>query len=194
MEGAVVIGISGYVGSGKTSLADYFIQGHGFRRLSFADKIREIMVVLGVDMETLRDPVRKEEPHPALCGATPRQFMEDIGKLGRDLTKDQLWVRQFQIAGMSKPLIVCDDVRHQNEVDTIMSMGGGTYRLNVPGTEPRVRTDFAVQKLERVEDITNVHGETRLKDIYRYVYRRAFGPGITEASFEAWVAAGRPGE
>lgn len=190
MQDRIIIGFSGYVGSGKTSLAEYYIQNHGFKRLSFADKIREIMVVLGVPMEVLRDPELKERPHPALCGRSPREAMETIGtKWGREMMHDQFWVQQFLLASNGKSLIVVDDVRFQNEVDTIKAMGGHTYRLRVPGRQPRVGTDFAVDKLEGVEDLTNDIGTTLLKHLYQFTYGRSFGSILMTTSYEEWRAA-----
>ena len=184
----LVIGFAGYVGSGKTSLANYYIQNHGFTKLSFADKIREIMVVLGVSMEVLRDPVAKEKPHPALCGATPRAFMEGIGKLARDLTQDRLWLMQFMGAAQGRPLIVIDDVRHQNEADLVKEMGGMVFRLRVPGAQPRVPTDFKVDELVGVEDLTNDIGTTLLKHLYQFTYGRLFEQIATETTYDQWKA------
>ncbi len=184
----LIIGFAGYVGSGKSSLAQFFIQNHGFTQISFADKIREIMVTLGVPMSVLRDPVLKEKPHPALCGASPRAFMEGLGKLARDLTGGNLWLQQFVLAGQSKALIVCDDVRHQNEADLILDQGGLVFRLRVPGTQPRVPTDFEVDKLNFVEDLTNDIGTTLLKHLYQYTYGKAFGQIDRDFSYADWKA------
>jgi hypothetical protein len=189
MSDRVVLGFAGYVESGKSSLSKFYVQNHGFKKLSFATKIKEIMVVLGVPMEVLQDPVLKEKPHPALCGATPRDFMEGIGKLARDLTQDKLWVQQFLIQTEGKPLIVIDDVRHQNEVDTIAAMGGHVYRLRVPNTQPRVPTDFCVDELTGVEDLTNDIGTTLLKHLYQFTYGRTFGQIPMEQSYEDWFAS-----
>lgn len=185
----LIIGIAGYVGSGKTTLSHYFTQGHGFTCISFADKIKEIMVVLGVPMEVLRDPILKEQPHPALCGASPRQFMEGIGKVARDLTNGNLWLQQFVMAGQSKALIICDDVRHQNEADLIKENGGFVFRLRVPGQQPRVPTDFKVDELTGVEDLINDIGVTLQKHLYQFIYAKAFQQIDRDMSYADWFAA-----
>jgi len=186
--GRLIIGISGYVGSGKTTLADYFTQNHGFVRLSFADKIREIMVVLGVPMEVLRDPVLKEKPHPALCGCSPRDFMEALGKMARDKTNGKLWLQQFVIAAEPRPLVICDDVRHQNEANLILENGGYVFRLRVPGTQPRVPTDFKVDELTGVEDLTNDHGVTLQKHLYQFIYAKVFEQISRDTAYPDWFA------
>lgn len=186
MTGQIVIGISGFGGNGKTSVSDLLIQNHGFRRVSFADKIRAMIMALGVPEEVLRDPVKKHEPHVALCGRSPVHAMETLGtKWGRDLMHPQFWMFQFLRDGKDKPFLICDDVRFQNELDLIKEMGGITYRLIVPGKEPVRNTDFEVQKLEGTVDIVNVIGVTRLKQIYEFIYARSFGQ--TNKEFGPWV-------
>lgn len=176
MEGQIVIGLAGFVGVGKTTISDNFTHGHGFKRMSFADPIRRMMAALGVPEEDTRDPARKEEPHPALCGRTVRHAMETLGTAwGREMIHPSIWTAQFMLGARNKPFVICDDIRYQNEVDTIRQMGGKVYRIVVPGREPRVPSDHAVVNLTDVEDITNVFGETRLKDIYTYIYGKAFG-------------------
>lgn len=188
MRERLIIGFAGYVGSGKTSLSNYFVQNNGFVRLSFAAKIKEIMVVLGVSETILADPVLKEKPHPALCGVSPRAFMEALGKMARDLTDGQLWLQQFVLAAQPKHLIICDDVRHQNEADLIRENGGYVFRLRVPGTQPRVPTDFKVDELTGVEDLTNDIGTTLLKHLYQFTYAKAFEQIAREMSYGDWKA------
>ena len=176
MSDRIIIGIAGYTHSGKSTLSDIFVQNNGFRRASFADKIREIMMVLGVEREVLLDPVLKERPHPALLGKTPREAMETVGTAwGRNMVHPELWIHQFKLATANRLLVICDDVRYQNEVDTIASLGGQTYRLRVQGRQPRVKTDFAVDSLTGVEDLKNdidaLEGpRTKIDYLYGYIY------------------------
>lgn len=186
MQSRLIVGIAGYVGAGKTSLSNYYTQNHGFVRLSFADKIREVMVVLGVPMEVLRDPILKEQPHSALCGCSPRDFMEAFGKMARDKTGGKLWLQQFALAAQPRPLVIVDDVRHQNEADLILENGGYVFRLRVPGTQPRVPTDFKVDELTGVEDLTNVHGETLLKHLYQFTYAKVFESIARDTPYDDW--------
>ena len=175
MEGGIVIGISGFGGNGKTSVSDYFIHTHGFKRVSFADPIRKMLIALGVEEEVLRDPVRKNEPHPILMGKTPVQAMETLGTAwGRDMIHPNLWVNHFMHNGLGRPFLICDDVRYPNEVEAIRQMGGKVFKLVVPGKEPVRGTDFSVEKLEVDQEIENVIGQTRLKDVYTYVHGISF--------------------
>lgn len=174
----IFIGLSGYVSSGKTSVSDWFVTNHGFKRFSFADPIRKMMMALGLKEEELRDPVLKEKPHRLLLGRTPRYAMETLGtNWGRDLMHPQFWVGHFAFQTGNHPFVICDDVRFQNEVETFSELGGKVWRLNVPGREPRVPTDFKVKELQGCIDLDNnfITGNTTTKSLYQRIYNEAFG-------------------
>lgn len=178
MRTQIVIGLAGYIGSGKTSVSEWFITNHGFKRVSFADPIRQMIMALGVPESVLRDPVLKEKPHKLLLGQTPRYAMETLGtKWGRDLMHPQFWVGHFALASAEKPFVIIDDVRFDNEVEAIESLGGRVFRLNVPGREPKVPTDFMVQKLTKVTDLSNDFetGGVTTKALYERIYGEMFG-------------------
>lgn len=186
MEGGIIIGISGFGGNGKTTLSDYFVQNHGFKRVSFADPIRKMLMALGLEEDDLRNPEKKNSPHPRLMGKTPVQAMEALGTgWGRNLIHPNLWVNHFMHDGQGRPFLICDDVRHENEVAAIRQMGGVVVKLVVPGKEPVRNTDFEVQKLGVDQEITNVIGETRMKDIYTYVHGVSF-KAFPDMTFDEW--------
>ncbi len=174
MPSQIVIGIAGYVGTGKTTVSNWFLQNHGFKRVSFADPIRAMIMALGVPEETLRDPVKKEQPHDLLLGRSPRYAMETLGTdWGRDKMHPHFWVGQLAVQTRRLPFVIIDDVRFQNEVAAIHEMGGKVWRLNTPGIEPRVPTDFRVQALTDVIDLVNDHNANTTKDIYEAIYKAA---------------------
>ena len=46
----MIIGICGFIGSGKDTVADYLVNFHGFRRESFANSLKDaVAVVFGWD-------------------------------------------------------------------------------------------------------------------------------------------------
>lgn len=175
MRTQIFIGLSGYVGSGKTSVSEWFIQNHGFKRASFADPIRKMLMGLGLTEKELRDPVLKEQPHKLLLGHAPRYAMETLGtKWGREKMHPQFWIAQFALQTANMPFVICDDVRFQNEVEAITELGGKVYRFTVPGREPRVGTDFHVQKLTGITDLLNDFEKTTTKMLYEHIYKECF--------------------
>lgn len=172
----LILGLSGFIGSGKTTTSDWFIQNHSFRRLSFADPIRDMIIALGVPEEVLRDPVAKEQPHPLLLGRSPRFAMEELGTTwGRNIMHPQFWVGHFALRARKAKFVIVDDVRYPNEVEAIHELGGMVFKLIVPGQEPKVRTDFAVQTIVPDEALDNdmANGVTQ-KMLYGYIYDRLF--------------------
>ena len=107
----VVIGFSGLKGSGKTTAAEYMVAHHGFMRMSFAKPIKDMLRVLGVSEDW-----PKEEPHPLLCGMTPRRALQTLGtEWGRDMIGGDIWVNILKDR-IKHSRIVIDDVRFKNEM------------------------------------------------------------------------------
>ena len=51
---SMIIGIIGAIGSGKDTIADYLVKNHGFTRLSFAGKVKDVAaIVFGWDRTML---------------------------------------------------------------------------------------------------------------------------------------------
>lgn len=63
-----IIGLTGYAGVGKDTVADLLVTHAGFQKLAFADALRaEIAEGFGVDLSILTDRHTKETPLPALA-------------------------------------------------------------------------------------------------------------------------------
>lgn len=123
-----VIGFSGRAGSGKSTAAAHLAQHHGFRRISFADPLREMLVGLGVRYSEMRGP-EKELPHRMLNGHTIRHALQTLGtEWGRDIMGADFWMniakeKAIEALATDTP-IVFDDVRFPNEVKLIRDLGG----------------------------------------------------------------------
>lgn len=141
-EGAI-IGLCGLAGSGKTRIAQALEERHHFIRLPFAGPIKEMARAFGLLSSELMGEL-KEEPCAALCGRTPRQFMQWLGtEFGREMIGPDVWVNAWR-RGLARHLedalvdgaplrIVSDDVRFANEAGTIRALGGKVIRLTRPG-------------------------------------------------------------
>lgn len=58
-----VLGLSGWKGSGKDTAADYLMQHHGYKKLSFASKLKDMVAQMyGVERSWLDDRDKKEMP------------------------------------------------------------------------------------------------------------------------------------
>ena len=134
----MIIGICGFIGSGKDTAANYLVGWHGFRRDSFAGALKDaVAAVFGWDRELLEglttearawreqvDPWWSERlgmPH-----LTPRWVLQYWGtEVCRQGFHDDIWIaalenRLRQRTGHT----VISDVRFPNEVAAIRNAGG----------------------------------------------------------------------
>jgi len=130
-----LVALTGFKAVGKSTLARELEMSLGYRRVSFAQPIREMLEVLGVNAADM-SPENKEKPLPWL-GASPRKLMQTLGtEWGRDLISPDIWVRVAQkkiveqIEGGSP--VVVDDLRFENEAIMVRSLGGSVVRIEHP--------------------------------------------------------------
>ena len=63
MTNGLILGLSGYKGSGKDSVASILVKQHGFQRVAFADVLKDLVADLyDVERSAMDDPERKEKP------------------------------------------------------------------------------------------------------------------------------------
>lgn len=136
----MLIGFSGKKGSGKSYFADYLVNNKLFIKLSFASPLKEITKILfNLSDEDVKDPIKKELINPKF-NASPRELMQ---WLGTDIMREEfnkkfnysgsIWIdnvkdRVKTLLDNNKDVVI-DDVRFQNEVDMIHSLGGIVINL-----------------------------------------------------------------
>ena len=143
-----IIGICGFIGSGKDTVADYLVNFHGFRRESFANSLKDaVSQVFGWDRELLEGRTKQSREW--------REKRDDwwSKRLGREITPR--WVLQYWgtevvrkgfhndmwVASLENRLrqtqddIVITDCRFPNEIKAIKSVGGNVIRIK-RGPEP----------------------------------------------------------
>lgn len=134
-----IIGIAGKAGVGKDTAADHLVSNHGFIRYGFADPMKAMLAVIGVDAT---DRNTKELPHPLLV-ASPRQMAQELGTawmrervhldgwliLAGEFMDKTLWswVRSGKVG--PEPAFVISDVRFENEAQWIRAQGGIIWHM-----------------------------------------------------------------
>ena len=76
----MIISLSGRKGSGKSTLAN-LLTNHGYKKVSFADKLKELTAELyGWELTSLYDATAKEEilPHPVQWDETKAQKLAKL--------------------------------------------------------------------------------------------------------------------
>lgn len=134
----MIIGICGFIGSGKDTVANYLVAQHNFKRDSFAGALKDaIATVFGWDRELLEGLTPearawREQVDPwwasrlGMPHLTPRWVLQYWGTdVCRRSFHDDIWIaalenRLKQRTGHS----VISDVRFPNEVQAIRNAGG----------------------------------------------------------------------
>jgi hypothetical protein len=134
----VIIGVCGFIGSGKDTVADYLVNFHEFRRESFADTLKDaVAAVFGWDRTLLEGRTKearewREEVDPwwaerlGMPTLTPRWVLQYWGtEVCRKSFHDDIWIASLENKiRNSKDDIIVSDVRFPNEVKAIKNQNG----------------------------------------------------------------------
>ena len=133
-----LIGICGWVGSGKDTAANYLVGWHGFRRDSFAGALKDaVAAVFGWDRELLEGLTTearawREQVDPwwaerlQMPNLTPRWVLQYWGtEVCRTGFHDDIWIAALENRLRTRAgHTVISDVRFPNEVASIRNAGG----------------------------------------------------------------------
>lgn len=172
-----LIGLCGAVGAGKSTVAGVLERVYYYERYSFATPLKEMLRTLGLSYEQLYGE-EKETPSPLLLGKTPREAMQSLGTgWGREFMGQDFWVNiaRDRLYLLRHLLVVIDDVRFPNEVQTIHKMGGVVWE--VLGTKrPKTAIDSHISEGQFLETDATLLNDTRNPgDIERQVDRALKG-------------------
>jgi dephospho-CoA kinase len=147
------IGVIGKLGSGKTSAANFLIDNYGYTRLSLADPIKEIMKEY-LDIKDKRDP----------------RYRKTAQMIGTDWFRSVdplVWVKYLlKRAFRAKDRkIICDDVRFENEANSLLNNNWLLLYLDCP---LEVRKQRCINRDGVFDDATVNHpSETGVDDIIK---------------------------
>jgi hypothetical protein len=145
----MIIGVCGFIGSGKDTVADYLTNFHEFRRESFANSLKDaVSMVFGWDRTLLEGRTKqarewreqRDEWWSSRLGQeiTPRWILQYWGtEVCRRAFHDDIWIAALENKlRNSKDDIVISDCRFPNEIKSIKNAGGIVVRV-VRGQEPK---------------------------------------------------------
>ena len=144
MSNKIIVGVCGFQGSGKDTVADYLVNVHGFRRISFAGTLKDaVSAIFGWDRELLEGRTKESRdwrekvdkwwanklnmPH-----LTPRWVLQYWGtEVARKAFHDNIWIHsvEHKLANISDNVVI-SDVRFPNEIKSIKDAGGMIIRTH----------------------------------------------------------------
>lgn len=144
-----IIAITGFIGSGKDTIADYLVDNHGFKRESFAGTLKDsVAPIFGWDRVKLEGKTKEDREwreqvdewwatRLGMPNLTPRLVLQLWGtEVCRHGFHDELWIASLENKlRKATSDIVISDCRFPNEMKAIKNAGGVVARV-VRGQEP----------------------------------------------------------
>lgn len=172
----MIIGICGFIGSGKDTVADYLVNFHEFRRDSFAATLKDaVAAVFGWDRELLEGRTKearewREQVDPWWAERlkkpklTPRLVLQLWGtEVCRKAFHDDIWIASVENKlRTSKDNIVISDCRFPNEIKSIKNAGGKVVWVQ-RGTLPEWYTDAINFNRGERNNISWAHSRSKLE-------------------------------
>ena len=144
----MIIGVCGFIGSGKDTVADYLVNLHHFRRESFANTLKDaVSAVFGWDRTMLEGRTKQAREwreqqdnwwtNRLGMVITPRWVLQNWGtEVCRNGFHDDIWIASLENKlRNSTDDVVISDCRFPNEIAAIKQAGGIVVRV-VRGPEP----------------------------------------------------------
>jgi cytidylate kinase len=131
----IIIGISGKIGSGKSTSADFLekeliSKGLRCQQLSFATRLKETIATLcdtSNEVQFTQDGKNTVDP---ILGKTYGELQQTLGEGLRNLLGWDIWIKLALDPQRDLDVVIIPDCRYKNEAQAIRSRGGLLVRIN----------------------------------------------------------------
>lgn len=128
-----VIALTGYAGVGKDTVADILVRDHGYTKLSFADKVKELLLAVNPwiivpefgGTARLQALINTMGWHKAKRYPEVRRLLQELGTETRNVISEDVWINpiiDFITHEESPEKIVVSDVRFANELEALRNI------------------------------------------------------------------------
>lgn len=145
----MIIGICGLIGSGKGTVSDILVEEHGFKKISFADSLKDaVAAVFSWDRELLEGDTDVSRmwretkdtwwaDRLGIPDLTPRLILQLWGtEVCRTGFHNDIWIASLERKLRSNTNYVIPDTRFPNEVNLIKKIGGEIWCVK-RGPDPK---------------------------------------------------------
>jgi hypothetical protein len=145
----MIIGVCGLIGSGKGTVSDILVEEHGFKKISFADSLKDaVAAVFSWDRELLEGDTDVSRmwretkdtwwaDRLGMPDLTPRLILQLWGtEVCRTGFHNDIWISSLERKLHSNTNYVIPDTRFPNEVDLIKKIGGEIWCVK-RGPDPK---------------------------------------------------------
>lgn len=170
----MIIGLVGFIESGKNTIAEYLTSTYGFKQESFARALKDILSCIfswdrnKLEGVTTEDRIWRNQidawwsQRLNIPNLTPRMMLQQIGtNLFRDHFDENIWIASLErkLQGQTNNTVVTD-CRFPNEITSIKQLGGVVIRVR-RGPDPAWYYDIvnltSYQEIEQYSTAHNIH-------------------------------------
>lgn len=205
----MLIGLAGWMGSGKDSVGNILTRHHGYVRMAFADPLKKSLEILDPIISSVvyrSEDDRGEEDAALSCSVRlsdllremtwdqakqipeVRRLLQVMGtEVARNTFGSTCWVdllkdnlRRLRVSDPPVRNVVVTDVRFMNELMTLQSIGGRVFWVHRPGVSSP-RTHASERDLDPRGSYFDgtILNHGTLEDLHRVV-RRILGEPVVE--------------
>ena len=137
----MIIGLVGYIGSGKGTVGDILVRNHGYTKFAFADALKDAVATIFTwprgllegdsnASRAFRERVDVWWSHKLGYEVTPRLILQKFGtEACRNGIADNIWIAALEKRIQGYDDVVITDVRFPNEIAFVRSVGGAIVRV-----------------------------------------------------------------
>jgi hypothetical protein len=137
----MIIGLVGYIGSGKGTVGDILVRNHQYTKFAFADALKDAVATIFtwprglLEGDSNASRAFRERVDPWWSDklgyeVTPRLILQKMGtEACRQGIADNIWIAALEKRMQGYDNVVISDCRFPNEIDFIRSAGGVIVRV-----------------------------------------------------------------
>lgn len=168
----MIIGLTGYAQSGKDTVAAFLVEHYGYKRVAFADKIRDLLFKMNpiVEPDVRLQEVIAEMGWEKAKVRIPevRRIMQELGVGAREVFGDNHWiVEAYKDMDLDSNYVITD-VRFANEANWVKAFNGDIWRVTRDGIGP-VNGHVSESELDSIPYDTLITNDGDLKDLFSEV-------------------------